>query len=121
MIVYSCSDLIFATKIASTAEVLGVAARPARNVSMLRARLEQVDDGKANEPVTCVMVDLELGEAALELIQAAAGFGGVEVIAFGPHVMTEALEAAAEAGAGLVMARGAFTARLPDLIRGHAG
>ncbi len=137
MIVFACNDLIFATKIRSTAEVLGVPARPARNLDMLRARLQRIDDGKGHDPVSCVMVDLELGEAAFELIKAAAAWGGQldaadqggsesvqpddsgtppTVIAFGPHVMTSALAGAERVGADLVLARGAFTSRLPELI-----
>ncbi|MEM6854408.1 MAG: hypothetical protein AAF593_08365 [Planctomycetota bacterium] len=140
MLIYSCSDLIFATKIRSTAEVLRVESRPARNLDMLRARLDQVDDGKVNEPVTVVMIDLELGEQAFELIKLAAqhtakvsgadseegsagmsggdsGEGGPTVIAFAPHVMTEAMAGAERIGADLVMARGSFTNQLPELIK----
>ncbi|MEM8496292.1 MAG: hypothetical protein AAF911_10695 [Planctomycetota bacterium] len=136
MLIYSCSDLIFATKIRSTAEVLRVESRPARNLDMLRARLDQVDDGKVNEPVTGVMIDLELGEQAFELIKLAAqhaakvsgadseeasrdssGEGGPTVIAFAPHVMTEAMAGAERIGADLVMARGSFTNQLPELIK----
>ncbi len=149
MLVYACSDLIFATKIRSTAEALGVVSRPVRNAEMLRARLQREDDGKANGPVTCVMIDLELGEPAFDLIKqvrahgskpsgvAAGGSvaemrrlleataGGADgerpdeptVIAFGPHVMREALAGAERVGADRVMARGAFTAELPELVR----
>lgn len=124
MLIYSCSDLIFATKIRSTAEVLHAESRPARNLDMLRARLDRVDDGKANAPVTCVMVDLELREHAFELIKMAAmhepeseGESKPAVIAFAPHVMTEAMAGAERVGADLVMARGAFTQQLPELIQ----
>ncbi|MEM9418256.1 MAG: hypothetical protein AAGA25_04255 [Planctomycetota bacterium] len=120
MLVYSCSDLIFATKIRSTAEVLQIDSRPARNLDMLRARLDQIEDGKANGPVTCVMVDLELGEFAFDLIKLAATHDAQpQVIAFGPHVMVDALAGAERAGAHLSMARGAFTAQLPELITQH--
>ena len=136
MLIYSCSDLIFATKIRSTAEVLRVESRPARNLEMMRARLDQVDDGKVNEPVTGVMIDLELGEQAFELVKLAAqhaakvsgadsgdlsegSSAGVRptVIAFAPHVMTEAMAGAERIGADLVMARGSFTNQLPELIQ----
>ena len=117
MLIYSCSDLIFATKIRSTAEVLQVESRPARNLDMLQARLDQVDDGKVNEPVTGVMIDLELGEHAFDLIKLAAGHDAKPaVVAFAPHVMVEAMAGAERVGADLVMARGAFTNQLPDLI-----
>ncbi|MEO1235944.1 MAG: hypothetical protein AAFX76_04070 [Planctomycetota bacterium] len=118
MLVYSCSDLIFATKIGSTAEALDVPARPARNVEMLRDRLDRVDDGKPCDAVTCVMVDLELGDHAFDLIKLAAGHASSpRVIAFGPHVRVEALAGAERVGADEAMARGAFTQRLPELIK----
>ncbi|MEM8739498.1 MAG: hypothetical protein AAGG38_13625 [Planctomycetota bacterium] len=118
MLIYCCNDLIFATKIGSTAEALGVPARPARNLEMLRDRLERVDDGKPNGPVTCVMVDLELGDFAFELIKLAAGHGsGPRVIAFGPHVMVDALAGAQRVGADEAVARGSFATRLPELIQ----
>lgn len=118
MLIYSCSDLIFSTKIRTTAEVLDVESRPARNVDMLRDRLERVDDGKANGPVTCVMVDLELGDHAFELIKLASGHAAKPtVIAFGPHVMAGALAGAERVGADLVMARGAFTNQLSELVQ----
>lgn len=117
MLVYSCNDLIFATKISSTADVLHVAARPARNVEMLQDRLDQVDDGKDNDPVTCVMVDLELGEFAFELIKLAGSHESApRVIAFGPHVMTGAMAGAERVGAHVAMARSAFTSQLSELI-----
>lgn len=117
MLIYACSDLIFATKIRSTAETLHVESRPVRNLEMLEARLDRVDDGKANDPVTCVMVDLELGEFAFDLIKRAAEHEAKpHVIAFGPHVMVGALAGAERVGADAAMARGAFTQRLPELI-----
>ena len=65
MIVYCCQDLIFATKIRSTAEAVGIVSRPARNRVALLDRLRCVDDGKPHEPVSGVLIDLELGEAGL--------------------------------------------------------
>lgn len=118
MLIYSCSDLIFATKIRTTAEVLQVESRPARNIDMLRARLDREDDGKVNEPVTCVMIDLEMGEHAFEMIKLASDHEAKPtVIAFAPHVMTGAIAGAERVGADLVMARGSFTNQLPELIK----
>lgn len=78
---------------------------------MLRARL-------ADSPVRALIVDLE-AETALELIRdlRAAGKGAVRVVAFGPHVAVQAFEDARAAGADAVMARGAFSARLPAVLK----
>lgn len=117
MLIYSCSDLIFSTKIRTTAEILQVESRPARNIDMLRARLDREDDGKVNEPVTCVMIDLEMGDHAFEMIKLAVNHEAKpRVIAFAPHVMTGAIAGAERVGADQVMARGSFTNQLPELI-----
>lgn len=118
MIVYCCADLIFATKIRSTADALGIVTRPVRNEAMLQARLDRVDDGKPNEPVTALLLDLDTGEDGLKLLdQARRHAPNLTVIAFGAHVATELLDAAQQRGADQVMPRGAFTARLPQLLQ----
>ncbi len=118
MIVYCCADLIFATKIRSTAEALEAVSRPVRDAEMLRKRLDRVDDGKPNDPVTAVMVDLDTGEAGLDLIgQTKTHDATLPVVAFGSHVATELLHSARERGADFVMPRSQFTANLPELVR----
>ncbi len=126
MILYCCSDLLWATKVKSTADALGIPCRPARNLDMLNARL-------ADSPVKGLILDLESGPVAMELLarvkpagllgaQASDGAGEcaaspIRVIAFGPHVEVGALQSAAAAGADSVMTRGAFNARLPEILR----
>ena len=117
MIVYCCADLIFATKIRSTCEALGAVSRPARNIEMLTKRLDQVDDGKPNGPVALLLVDLDIGEPALELIAAARAHNAeLPIIAWGPHVAVDLLNSAGEAGASQVLARGSFTSQLPQIV-----
>ncbi|MFW6058623.1 MAG: hypothetical protein ACODAQ_00490 [Phycisphaeraceae bacterium] len=117
MIVYACSDLFFATRIRSTADSLGVVTRPTRDAEALQQRLDRVDDGKPNDPVRAVMVDLELGEAGIALVrQAKQHAAAPTVIAFGSHVAKEVLEAAQSAGADQVLPRSAFTTKLPALL-----
>lgn len=122
MIVYCCADLIFATKIRGTAEALGLTTRPVRNKEMLDARLKQVDDGKPNEPVSALFLDLDTGEDGLTLLDhVKAQNPSIPVLAFGSHVATELLQAARQRGADTVMSRGGFTANLPDLLRRYSG
>ncbi len=117
MIVYCCSDLIFATKIAGTAQALGVTARPARDAEALTRRLDQVDDGKPHGPVRAVLVDLDLADVGLSLIRLTKAHAAAPaVVAFGSHVATALLAQAREAGADFVMPRSQFTATLPALI-----
>ena len=120
MIVYCCADLIFATKVRSTCDALGAISRPARNTEMLQNRLGQIDDGKANEPVTLVLIDLDMGEPALELITTARTHqADLPIIAWGPHVAVQLLNQAGQAGASDVMTRGSFTAKLPEIIEAY--
>ncbi len=120
MILYHAADLFWATRIKGTAEALGIAARPARTVEMLEARL-------ADSPVKALVVDLDALQTAVELIQHLRGPNAtppqraVRVLAFGPHVATEAFEAARLAGADRVLARGAFARHLPDWLRALDG
>jgi hypothetical protein len=43
--------------------------------------------------------------------------GGIRVVVFGPHVDAAGFTRARETGADAVMARGAFNARLADVVR----
>jgi len=134
MILYLASDLIWATKIKSTADSLGIPCRPARTLEMLEARL-------ADSPVKALIVDLEAGSVAVDFIRRArsgpGGTGGsppvantpsgpashppIHILAFGPHIDTDALQAAKSAGANTVLPRGAFNSRLPQILQELAG
>jgi len=122
MIVYCCQDLIFATKIRATADAAGVPSRPTRNTKALRNRLDQIDDGKPNDPVTGVVIDLEMGEQSLELIELTKSHDpNIPVIAFGSHVATQTLQAAHDRGADFVMPRSQFTENLPSILDRFGG
>jgi hypothetical protein len=111
VILYFTADLIFATRIRSTADAIGVPVRPVRTVERLRELL-------AEETVNAIIVDLDAGEMAIDLIDAAvAAEPPLASLAFGPHVNIEAFEAAHRAGASQVMPRGRFAEQLPSLLR----
>jgi hypothetical protein len=125
MLLYLAADLLWATKIKSTADALGVACRPVRTMEMLAARL-------ADSPVAGLMIDLEAGPIAMEMIAhvrqlspSRAGVPGqgphIAIVAFGPHVMVDQLRAAKAAGADTVLARGALVRALPEVITRLAG
>ena len=120
MVVYLAADLLWSTRIKSTAESLGIQARPVRNPEMLEARL-------ADSPVRGLIVDLEAGDAALDLIRrtAAAPLPAtgerIRVVAFGPHVAVDRLDAARAAGADEVLPRGSFDRRLIEILRSLDG
>lgn len=112
MILFHSADLIWATKIKSAADALGVPARPVRNAEMLAARLGDCQ-------VRALLVDLEAAETAIALITQLRGStaAAVRVVAYGPHVAVEAMAAAKAAGADVVMARGTLQARLPAVLQ----
>jgi hypothetical protein len=122
MIVYFASDLVWATRIKGVADDLGIPARPVRNIEMLEARL-------ADSPVAGLIVDLDAPETALALVQhlrewearkTAENQGTIReplrIVAFGPHVETQALAQAKLAGADAAMTRGAFHHQLAQVL-----
>lgn len=115
MILYTAADLLWATKIKSTADALGVPCRPVRNIDMLEARL-------AEGGVRAVLLDLEAEEVTMAVLarltdaEAEPSGAGVRTLAWGPHVATDRFEAARVAGCDEVMPRGAFSHALPDLL-----
>ncbi len=122
MIVYACADLIFATKVRSTADALNLPSRPTRDAAALAKRLERIDDGRCNDPVTGLVIDLDIGDDGLTLIDQAKAFdAGIPVVAFGSHVATEVLQAAHDRGADFVMPRSHFTANLPSILQRLSG
>ena len=117
MIVFHAADLIWATRIKSAADALGIPARPVRSVEMLQARL-------GDSPVKALIVDLDAPEVALALIGHLRGQEAgkaIRVLAFGPHVAVDAFAAAKGAGADAVMARGGFAANLPRILQSLNG
>lgn len=120
MILYMAADLIWATKIKCHAEGLGLTARPTRDLDALKARLHDCD------PVA-LLVDLDDPEAALELIRYLRSDRNnerhmrVRIVAWGPHVETELLQKAREAGADEVLTRGAFEHHFDEVLLNLVG
>ena len=104
------SDLIFATKIASTAETLGVAVKIVRSLDQLSTRLSQESDA-------LVVIDLETDGLDAESAVRLCRENDRRVIAFGSHVRADLLAAARDAGADEVLPRSALAARLPALLK----
>jgi DNA-binding NarL/FixJ family response regulator len=109
-------DLFFRSRIEATAAAAGVDLHVSRTLEELREAVEAQGCGG-------VLVDL-----GMETDEAVAAIRALKrmaeppiVVAWGSHVDAEALEAARAAGADRVLARSAFTRRLPDLLRELAG
>ncbi|MCH8343417.1 MAG: hypothetical protein IH983_05475 [Planctomycetes bacterium] len=105
-------DLIFATKIASTARSLGVEVATVRTLDQLTERLSSNHDA-------LVLIDLEAPDLdpihAIELCKQSEH--QPRTIAFGSHVRTDLLGAARRAGADEVLARSGFVGRLPSMLQ----
>lgn len=103
-------DLIFETRIKSTAQSLGVTAMSVRGAAQLASALSSGNVG-------LVIVDLNSADSeALTAIQTAKSAPGVRVVAYVSHVDVELAAQAAEAGADEVMPRSRFTTQLPAIL-----
>jgi len=115
MIVYLANDLIWATKIKGAGDAMGLACRPVRTLKMLEDRL-------ADSQVVALIADLDAGDRTFELIGRLRGEVASEaeqrirVLVFGPHVDHDGLQRARQAGADEVLARGVFSANLPEIM-----
>lgn len=111
MIVAFLDDLIFTTKLCTTATAVGTTVTIARTLEELGGQLDSAAVG-------LVMVDLSAGrDDPLEAIALArAASPTVRIVAFGPHVEGDLMNAARQRGADTVLARSAFVQKLPDLL-----
>lgn len=105
------SDLIFETKIRSTAQALGIETTVVRSLAALPAELDRV------HPKLLVV---DLNTAGLEAVAA----GNVHaprpfVVAYVSHVDQDLSKQAAEAGADQVLPRSRFSAELPRIMQSH--
>lgn len=114
MLLLHCADLIFTTRIRAEAAAAGATVGVARNLDLLRTKLEgcAAEGGPA---LRLVIVDLDAPDAIEAVRLAAAAAGGPRVVAFVSHVRGDLAAAARDAGAGEVLARSAFVGRLPAL------
>ncbi len=103
-----CDDLLFASKVTSTARAHGKAVTVCRDWPRLLAMLA---DGSPQ----AVLLDLQ--NPTLDLT-AVVGWSGIRVVAFGSHVDAASLKAARAAGCDPVLPRSKFTTALEVELRG---
>ncbi len=110
-------DLIFTSKITGTARSLGCQVMTAGNTPLASTMIEQWRP-------RVVFIDLAAGDlvapAALLAYRRLAP-PETAFVAFGSHVDTASLAAAAAAGCDPVLPRSRFVNELPDLIRRYLG
>lgn len=110
-IVAVVSDLIFRSKIDSTARAVGVSAQVVSSSTELSAALQAGGIDK-------VLIDLGLpaGESLQAIRIARDHDADMTIVAFGSHVDKAALQAASDAGADQVMPRSQFTSQLQTIL-----
>ena len=107
--------MLFASRVGGAARAAGAEVRILRDRDALLRALDEAADGR-----TLVLVDLTAAPDAADAIAAVkAGHPDASVIAFARHDATDVIRAAREAGADRVLARSAFVAQLPDILRGR--
>ncbi len=107
-------DLFFGAKILETAERLNVP------LALVRSPEELAERTRAYRPVL-VIFDLNAEACrpleAIRRVKADPDLKDAATLGFFSHVQNELKVAAAEAGCHRIMARSAFTAQLPDILR----
>ena len=110
-------DLIFLSKIQQTARLLGALVETV-DAARLPERAAQV-------PARAIVLDLNhrSGRAieVLRAIKADPATRGAATLGFISHVQTELAAAARAAGCDQVLARSAFSAQLPEILKKLAG
>ncbi len=108
------TDLIFATKIGSTARGVGADLAIVRSVEALETKLA----GGAS----LVMIDMNADgvDAAEAIRKVKAQPDAPPVLAYLSHVQTELADAARSAGADAILPRSQFSAELPTILQQHA-
>jgi len=113
MILAVLNDLLFASKIRTTAAQLGV------ELTIVKTPDTALDAIRASAP-SLVILDLNNGPAdplqVVAAIQQDAALAHVRTLGFVSHVQTGLIDAARRAGIGEVMPRSAFAMRLPDIL-----
>ena len=115
-IVAAVDDMFFASKIRAVAESKGVEVVFAKNPDAVAKAL-------ADERPTLVIADLNSERcdplSLARRLKASEETRAIPLIGFLSHVQTALKRSAEEAGYDRVMARSAFTARLPQIISGE--
>jgi len=110
-------DLFFGAKILETAERLNVSLRLVRSPEELEAQARAYRPG-------LLIFDLNAESCqplqAIRRVKANPELKNTPALGFYSHVQHDLKAAAAEAGCDRIMARSAFTAQLPELLRPYA-
>jgi PleD family two-component response regulator len=114
MILAVLDDLMFSSKIKTTARQLGVAVTFARSAETAIAEMRKSAPS---------LVILDLNNARTNPLGIVASMkedpalAAIPTVGYASHVQTDVINAARQAGVGEVLARSAFTIQLADILR----
>jgi PleD family two-component response regulator len=113
MILAVLDDLMFTSKIKTTASQLGAAVTFARSADAALNEMRKA-------PPALVILDLNNPRtrplAIVESMKADPALASVPTLGYVSHVDTATIDAAREAGVGEILARSAFASRLADIL-----
>lgn len=113
MILVAVDDLLFSSKIRTTAKQAGV------DITFARTPAEILDQARALKP-SLVIFDLNSTKAepitTVATLKADGGLAAIPTLGFVSHVHTDVIEAARHAGIDTVMARSAFAGQLAEIL-----
>jgi CheY-like chemotaxis protein len=107
------NDLMFTSRMKTAAAQLGV------TIAFARSRDAALADMRKSAPA---LVILDLNDLRTDPLGTVSGMkqdpalAGIPTVGFASHVQTDVIDAARQAGVDEVMARSAFTQRLPELL-----
>jgi CheY-like chemotaxis protein len=112
VVLAAVDDLMFASRIATTARQLGV------DVVFVKSAPEMTQASAAAPSMIILDLNSRRDDAisTLTAIKADSALAGVRTIGFVSHVQGELIASAREAGIDEVLARSAFVERLPDIL-----
>ncbi len=115
MVLAAVDDLLFSSKIRTTAKLAGVEIAFARSPEAILAQARE------SKPALLIF-DLNSAKtdplATIAAIKADPSLAAIRTIGFASHVHTELIAAARQAGADQVLPRSAFAGNLADILRG---
>lgn len=113
MILVAVDDMLFSSKIRTTAKQAGV------DIVFARTPADIIDQTRALKP-SLVIFDLNSAKAdpiaTVAALKADADLAAISTLGFVSHVHTDVIEAARHAGIDTVMARSAFAGQLAEIL-----
>ena len=118
MVLAAVDDLLFSSKIRTTAKAAGV------ELAFARSPQEIIEQARIHRP-SLVIFDLNSGKtdpvATIAALKADPALASIRTLAFASHVHTDLIASARKAGADQVLPRSAFAANLAELLVSSAG